>query len=168
MAIGYFGSLKAALDNLDTKAIQRLADMARKADTIWLCGNGGSFANAQHWSCDLQKVANKQALALGNNQSLFTAYANDELFAVVFQVELQQWAKPGDLLICLSCSGSSTNIRAALSTAHELGLQSVLLTGTVNDRVAHADHIIRVWSQDYGVIEDCHMAIGHWLAKALQ
>ena len=171
MAIAYFSSVIAALQTVDSGQLDRLYKLVKSVrhndGTVWLCGNGGSFATAQHWVCDLTKAAGMRAIALGSNQPFATALSNDEEFSQIFAWELQSWAKPGDLLICLSCSGLSANIKAVVSTAHDLGLPSILLTGTVNDDVARADHIIRVWSQDYAVVEDCHSAIGHWLAKAL-
>jgi D-sedoheptulose 7-phosphate isomerase len=172
MAVAHFNIVSAALDQLDRKALDRLYGLVKHIrdgqGVVWICGNGGSFLTAQHWSLDLTKFAHAHAVALGSNAGLMTAVANDESYDTIFSLELQQWAKPGDLLICLSCSGISANIRTVVSAAHELGIASILLTGTINDDVARADHVIRVWSQDYAVIEDCHSAIGHWLAKALK
>lgn len=171
MVNAHFGGVLAALQNVDRTQLDRLLALVRatkeREGVIWLCGNGGSYLTAQHWALDLAKYGHTGAIALGCNPGQLTAVANDETFDHIFSVELQQWTKPGDLLICLSCSGTSPNIRAAVSAAHELGLASVLLTGTVHDDVVRARHILRVWSQDYAVIEDCHSVIGHWLTKAL-
>lgn len=167
----HFGSVIAALQTLDTKQLDRLLvlvkAMRQKDRTIWLCGNGGSYATAQHWATDLCKAAWLRAVALGSNMPLLTAWANDQIFASVFETEMELWAQAGDLLICLSCSGISQNVSAAVAVAKERNITSVLLTGTLNTDVAPADHIVRVWSQDMKVIEDCHSAIGHWLIHEL-
>jgi D-sedoheptulose 7-phosphate isomerase len=173
MAIAtHFGNVRSALEQLDQSALGRLAQRVRRAReagrTVWLCGNGGSFANAQHWACDLVKVSHVRAMALGDNTPLLMAWANDNGHHHSFAVELGIWATAGDLLICLSCSGTSGNIIETVAVAKEQGVTSFLLTSIRQEQVAPADHIVRVWSRDYGVIEDCHSAIGHWLAKELQ
>ena len=167
----YFGDVRSALEQLDHSTLERLATHVRRAreagKTVWLCGNGGSFANAQHWACDLVKVSHVRAMALGDNTPLLMAWANDNGHHHSFAVELGIWASRGDLLICLSCSGISANIAQTIQVAKEQGVTSFLLTSIRQDQVAQADHIVRVWSRDYGVIEDCHSAIGHWLTKEL-
>ena len=167
----HFGDVASALAQLDQSALDRLATHVTRAreagKTVWLCGNGGSFANAQHWACDLVKVSHVRAMALGDNTPLLMAWANDNGHSHSFAVELEIWAARGDLLICLSCSGMSGNIVATIAAAKEHGVTSFLLTSIRQEQVAPADHIVRVWSRDYGVIEDCHSAIGHWLTKEL-
>lgn len=173
MAIAkHLGDVRAALEQIDQHWLDELMRFVRAArengHTVWLCGNGGSFANAQHWACDLVKTAHVRAMALGDNTPLLMAWANDDGHTYSFAVELGIWAKADDLLICLSCSGTSANIVQTVAVAKEQKVRSFLLTGVVNTNVAQADHILRVWSRDYGVIEDCHSAIGHWLTKELQ
>jgi len=168
MVPSHFGSVVAALQNVDRTQLDRLLKQVRACQgTIWLCGNGGSFATAQHWALDLTKAAHRRAAALGSCLPLMLAWANDERFEFVFAAELRRFAQPGDVLIALSCSGTSPNVAGAIAAAKEHQVTSVLLTGTVNAEVTPADHILRVWSQDYAVIEDCHSVIGHWLTKAL-
>jgi D-sedoheptulose 7-phosphate isomerase len=166
--IAHFGSVKAALDQLDKNALKRLKELVKDCTgIIWIAGNGGSFSTAQHWACDLTKTRGLSAIALGANGALQSAYANDISYADGLPLEFAHLAKDGDLLICLSCSGISPNIHRLIMTAQERQLTSILLTGTISGHVAQADHIVRVWSKDYTVIEDCHLAIGHWLTKEL-
>ena len=171
MVNAYFAGVIAGLNNLDMPALGRLRGIVRDTRTasgiVWLCGNGGSFATAQHWACDLVKVANVRAVVLGSNVALLSAVANDEAYTAVFAQELQSAGRAKDCLIVLSCSGTSPNIRSVIGVAKELHIPSVLLTGTVNGDVVPADHIVRVWSSEYGVIEDCHTTIGHWLTKEM-
>lgn len=166
MVARHIGDTIAALSYLDSELLGPLLQEARRAKAIWLVGNGGSFATAEHWAIDLCR-AGRRALALGSNGAVLTANANDDDYSDASALELRQYSSPGDLLICLSCSGISGNIVSAIKMAKRLGVRSVLLTGTIHQDVAPADTIVRIWSKDYGVIEDCHLAIGHWLAREL-
>ena len=167
MVARHIGDTIAALQQLDSEQLGPLLQEVRRSAAICLLGNGGSFATAQHWAIDLQR-AGKFAWAIGSNGAALTAYSNDDDYSDAAALELRLYGKPRDLLICLSCSGISGNIVSAIKMAKELGMRSVLLTSTIHQEIAPADTIVRVWSKDYGVIEDCHLAIGHWLAQELQ
>jgi D-sedoheptulose 7-phosphate isomerase len=160
-----------ALHTLDPHTLTALAALVRdvriRGGTLWLAGNGGSFATALHWACDLQKVTAVRAQVLGGNAALLTAWSNDEGYAQMLVRELERGARNDDALLILSCSGTSPNIWPALVHAQARRLPTVLLTGLMNAKTAPADLIIRVPSHDYGVIEDCHSIIGHWLTKEL-
>lgn len=165
----HFNATIAALQALDQSQLDRLFALVRDCTgTIYICGNGGSHSTAQHWACDLNKAAGRRTVALGSNSALMTAAANDIGHRFMFSEELRSLrAGPGDMLICLSCSGSSPNVLAVLQEAREMGLPTVLLTGT-GTRSPVADIDVNVPLDDYGVIEDCHLAIGHWLTKELR
>jgi len=168
MQIAHFLNVSAALEQLDRASLKRLRELVRATKgTIYVCGNGGSFAVAQHWACDFVKAASRPARVLSEGSPLLTARANDDGYQTIFTSEVRHWARSGDTLVCLSCSGTSENIALALAAAKEGGVTSILLTGTVANDVAPADHIVRVWSKDYAVIEDCFGIIGHWLTKEL-
>jgi D-sedoheptulose 7-phosphate isomerase len=98
---------------------------------------------------------------------LLTAWANDNGYANVFSEELLRVARTGDILVCLSCSGTSPNILAVLHQAWKLQMPRVLLTGQSYLEVTPVDIVIQVQSGEYGVIEDVHSAIGHWLTKEI-
>lgn len=142
-------------------------DCRMRGGALWLCGNGGSFANALHWACDLTKVCAVRAHVLGANGALLMAYANDDDYADALSEELLRFAHNDDALIAFSCSGTSPNIAAVLNIARGRRLPAALLTGLVNAETARADLTIRIQSKDYGVIEDCHAVLGHWLTKEL-
>lgn len=133
---------------------------------LWICGNGGSFATAQHWACDLTKTAHCAAQSLGSNGALLSAWANDDGYDRVFAEELERLSTTGDALICLSCSGRSENIKQAIGTSRRLGVPRLLITG--QDAPTYVETpTIRIPSRDYGVIEDCFSVMGHWLTKEL-
>lgn len=134
---------------------------------VWLFGNGGSYSNAQHWSCDLLKVAGLRTAVLGGNTPLLTALSNDLRYEDAVAEEFGRLAQKGDILIVLSCSGYSPNITRLLMKARELSIPSVLFTGSINTTIAQADITVRIKSENYGIIEDCHAAIGHYLTQQL-
>lgn len=164
----YFTQLATALDALDLAELAPLRRfVAECGGTLYIAGNGGSCAIALHWACDLQKAAGRRVVALGANASLLTAYGNDHGYDDVFAAELDRLARPGDQLICLSCSGISPNISRVIGAARRLGVPRMLLTGQ-NSASYPSTQVMRVASGDYAVIEDVFSAIGHWLTKELQ
>lgn len=178
--MNHFGELIKTLQvfgavNPCTPLVPLLRDCRMRGATLYLAGNGGSFATALHWAVDLSKVCAVRTHVLGANGAALTAWSNDESYAAALAAEFERDAKLDDVLIALSCSGTSSNICAALRTANsrprvvpiEHSVRTVLITGIVNAETAPADITIRVPSRDYKVIEGCHLAIGHWLTKEL-
>lgn len=159
----YFARLSAVLAAIDPSPL--LPFVAACEGTLWLCGNGGSASIAQHWACDLSKAAGRRVQALGSNPAVLTAWANDSDYANALGAELSRLARPGDRLIALSCSGRSPNIYWVLKEATVRKLPIALVTGG-----PEVDGMLTVCvpSDDYGIIEDCFAAIGHWLTQELR
>jgi D-sedoheptulose 7-phosphate isomerase len=161
----YFDELSQVLSRLDPSPA---LDLARDCQgTLWLAGNGGSASTAQHWACDLSKAAGRRAVALGANSAVLTAWANDVSYSEALANELHTLARPGDALICLSCSGRSPNIIAVCAMALRHALPLLLITGrsapTYMDIPA-----LTIPHDDYGILEDSMSAIGHWLTEELK
>lgn len=145
---------------------------------IFIIGNGGSAATASHMMCDLNKstIGRKgdapwprfRAIALNDNVSLMTAWANDTDFTHIFSGPLRNLAQKGDLLIAISASGNSPNILSAVHAAKELGVKVVGLTGFGGGQLAKlADVSFDVPSSEYGPVEDVHMILDHIIASYL-
>ena len=165
----YFTDLAATLARLDKKQLEALRTFVHDCTgTLWLCGNGGSMATAQHWACDLSKGAGRRVQALGCNAAVLTAWANDNDYAAALSAELSRLARPGDRLLCLSCSGASPNIHWALREAKARGLSTTLVTSNLCPDDPTPSLVVRVPATHYGIIEDCHLAIGHWLTESLR
>jgi len=162
--MNYIDELKVALSRLDIAPL--LAFVQACQGTLWLAGNGGSASTAQHWACDLSKAAGRRVQALGSNPAVLTAWANDRDYALALGAELSRLVRPDDALICLSCSGASPNIEGALREARAQRIRSALVTSTLC-KESDANVTIRVPHTHYGIIEDCHLTIGHWLTEAL-
>ena len=164
----HFQDVSQALASLDLDSLVRLRHFVRECDgTLWVAGNGGSAANATHWACDLTKAANRRVRALGTNSAILTAWANDKSYESALSEELKSVSRPYDRLVCLSCSGTSPNIITLMRQAWKRNVPRALLTGEVWTGITPVDVVVKVASTDYAVIEDVHMAIGHWLTKEL-
>jgi D-sedoheptulose 7-phosphate isomerase len=168
--INYIEELTQTLSRLDIAPLLSFVQACQ--GTLWLAGNGGSASTAQHWACDLSKQAGWRVQALGSNPAVLTAWANDAGYEHALASELLGSAHGGDALICLSCSGTSRNIDYAVRQAKSLLMPSALLTsslysGALNQPRIEPDLVVSVPHAHYGIIEDCHVAIGHWLTEAL-
>ena len=142
---------------------------------IYLCGNGGSAADAQHIAAELVSRFYKErpgmnAEALSVNTSILTAIGNDYEFDRIFARQLEAKAKSGDVLIGISTSGSSKNVLNALEYAKNNGILAVLLMGDFerSELKAAADYIVKVPSTDTPRIQEAHIFIGHVIAEYVE
>ena len=170
----YKSSLLQALDTIDLAKVDLLIEAFAKARDedrqIFVCGNGGSAATANHLACDIVKGASYgrdkrfRIMALSEQMPTITAYANDVSYAEVFAEPLKNFARPGDLLMILSGSGNSPNVIRALEFANELGCYTVALTGRDGGKAAPLAKLnVHVADDHMGRIEDGHMVICHML-----
>lgn len=146
--------------------------------TVYACGNGGSWATAAHFVCDIAKTPQGYAgppvpaVCLGTNPALLTANANDAYYARIFEAELR-WTPPyhcpaPDVLVCISASGNSLNVANACVKANNNQFTTIGLTGFDGGELAKmVDISIHVPSDHYGVVEDCHSIICHAIAYFL-
>lgn len=170
----YLDALANTLGGLPIAQIALLAGRLNRAQQagrlIAICGNGGSAATAQHMAADLNKNTQRRfrCVCLSDNIAHLTALANDEDYEEVFARQLPLLAA-GDLLVVISASGNSPNVVRAATRAHKHGCVVLGLLGMGGgDVLAHCDAAVVVDSGDYGVIEDCHMAVVHALVTVLR
>ena len=107
---------------------------------IYICGNGGSAADAQHIACELVGRFLKErkaipAIALTTDTSVLTAVGNDYCFDDVFKRQVEALVKPNDILWAFSTSGSSSNVIAAAQMAKEKGAKVLAFTGQANTKL---------------------------------
>ena len=178
----YLQDLKNVLDRLPLAELDKIAGAIESAHAagkqIFIIGNGGSAATASHMMNDLNKgtLGHKgdatwkrfKVIALTDNVSLMTAWANDTNFNAVFSEPLKNLANRGDVLIAISASGHSPNIVAAVEVAKQLGLIVLGLGGFTGGKLAQlADVCFVVPSNGYGPVEDVHMILDHILTGYL-
>tara|TARA_B110000003_G_C16517789_1_gene483769 strand:- start:334 stop:927 length:594 start_codon:yes stop_codon:yes gene_type:complete len=133
---------------------------------IIFCGNGGSFADAQHLSAEFTSrfLFDRPALAsitLGTNNSGISAMGNDYGYENVFSRELDAVGQPGDILIAITTSGNSLNILKAIESAKKIGINSFVLTGRSGGEIASKADCLHVPSDDTPRIQESHILIGH-------
>lgn len=177
-AAGYFQKLEAAWSTHDWANVERLFAALRAAwrdgRQVFLCGNGGSAANAIHLANDLLYGVDKKngrglrVTALPANAAVLTCLANDLAYADIFAQQLTVLAQPNDLLLVFSGSGNSPNIVRALERARALGVTSFAILGFDGGRARGlADHAIHFPVADMQVAEDLQMMVGHMAMQAL-
>ena len=98
-----------------------IVKIIKKANYVYIIGNGGSASCANHFANDLVKMCGIRAISLCANEAIVTAYANDEGYENIFYYQLKVFLKKDDLLITISGSGTSTNITKALKYAKKIG-----------------------------------------------
>ena len=157
-------------DNALMQQIFELAEQCtvalRAGGKVIFCGNGGSFADAQHLSAEftsrfLFDRPGLPSLALGTNSSAMTAIGNDYGYENVFAREIQAIATPVDVIIAITTSGNSVNILKALEAAKVANVPAIVLTGAGRGRLDDATKTLNVPSTDTARIQECHILIGH-------
>ena len=139
--------------------MDELIKAIKKARFVFVCGNGGSAATAEHFTNDLFSKGVK-AFCLNSNVSLITMIANDFGYQYIFSRQLDLYAGKDDLLIVISGSGNSENILEALIPIS--GFKTFALLGMGGGKaIEMADDSILIDSDNYGIIEDKHMEIVH-------
>lgn len=153
----------------------KIIEIFQREGGVYLCGNGGSAADAQHIATEFVSRFYKErpglnAEALSVNTSTLTAIGNDYSFERVFARQLEAKAKAGDMVIGISTSGSSKNVLEALRYAKQNGIVSVLLMGDFQhpQLEERADYIIRVPSKVTPRIQEAHIFIGHVIAEYVE
>ncbi len=149
------------------KVARLLVETYRRGQQMFLFGNGGSAADAQHIAAEflgrfyLERPP-LAAHALTVNTSALTAIANDYSFEQVFARQLQALGRPGDVAIGISTSGNAVNVAAGLSAARDLQMVTVALTGSGGGRAREiAEHWVGVPSDDVPRIQEAHIMLGH-------
>ena len=177
-ASSYVEQLASAFSQAEAAVCNRLAASLnaareRKA-SVFLCGNGGSAANANHWANDLIYGAGKtgrggvRAHSLAANTSVIMCLANDTGYENIFSRQLGVLASPGDILIALSGSGNSPNILRALEEAKHLGLETWAIVGYDGGRALQlAENVIHFPVNDMQIAEDLQMVVCHEATKIL-
>ena len=164
---------------LDLEALARVASVFEEARSrgrfVWVCGNGGSAASAAHVGCDFGKTAGKpgapplKTVSLSDNTAFMTAIGNDLSFAETFSRQLENVAAAGDVVLLISGSGNSENLLRAAKLAHARKAKVVGLLGFDGGKLkALCDEYLLISSDQYGVIEDMHMAVAHILTFYLK
>ena len=165
----YLQTLKQTIDKIDTEQIENVKKVIKETKgIIYICGNGGSLSTATHFSNDFTKQAGLKTVAL-DNSAIMTAYANDTVYKYCFSKYLERMITKKDLLLCISASGNSKNVIESLKIANRKKATTICFLG-FNGGLAKVmcKHYILVPSCHYGIIEDCHLILGHLIADKIK
>jgi len=151
----------------------RLAASLRAGGRVLAFGNGGSAADAQHFTAELVGRFQRErpglaAIALTTDPSVVTSIGNDLGFAAVFRRQVEAHGRPGDVALGISTSGRSPNVIEGLRAARQRGLVTVGLTGNGGGEVAGlVDHLIDVPHRDTQRIQEVHAMVLHVLCEVV-
>ncbi len=143
---------------------------------ILSCGNGGSAADAQHFSSEMLNRFEMErpglpAIALTTDTSTITSIANDYQYAEIFSKQIRALGQAGDILLAFSTSGESHNIIHAIDAAHDRDMSVVALTGREGGQIADLmkqnDFELRVPSWSTARIQEVHIMIIHSLCDLI-
>jgi D-sedoheptulose 7-phosphate isomerase len=146
---------------------EAVLDTLRIGGKVLICGNGGSAADAQHLAAELmvRLSADRQPLAaisLTADTSVLTAGGNDLGFAHVFERQVQALGRPGDLLLLLSTSGASENLRRAAAAARATGVGTAALLAKGGGALGtEVDLALVVPTDSTARAQEAHITIGH-------
>ena len=146
---------------------EAIADAFRKGQKLFLFGNGGSAADAQHIAAEFVNRFQIErpplpAIALTVDTSALTAIGNDYHFDDIFLKQLQALALPGDVALGISTSGRSPNVLKALRWAYGNQIHTIALAGMAETEMdAFSSLILHVPSQVTARIQECHITVGH-------
>ncbi|HOS95324.1 MAG TPA: D-sedoheptulose 7-phosphate isomerase [Armatimonadota bacterium] len=162
--------LAGAIEEAAVGSITRV----RNGGTVFVCGNGGSAADAQHIAGELAGRFRRErdplpSICLSANCSTLTAISNDYSFEEVFSRPLAGLARPGDVLWAMSTSGASPNVLLALQVAKQRDLYRVGFSGAGGGPMASlCDVCLAVPSRDTARIQEVHVTIAHILCELIE
>lgn len=155
---------------------ERILEAWETGHQVFICGNGGSAANAIHIANDLFYGAAKNtgkpgiaSHALTANQAIVLCLANDFSYEEIFAEQLRAQGRSGDILVALSGSGNSENIVRAIQAASGIGMTSIGIFGYSGGKCKElADISIHFAVDDMQISEDAQIIVGHMLMQWLR
>src|SRR5687768_11859161 len=141
-----------------------IATALQQGRTVFAFGNGGSAADAQHFTAELVGKYERErrpwpAIALTTDTSAITAVANDFGFDKVFARQIEALGKPGDVAVGITTSGNSPNVLRGLTAANERGLITIALTGRAGKAGAMATHHVAVDEALTSRVQEVHATV---------
>ncbi len=175
----YLDQKNALLKNIDLKVLDKIINLLKTSkknkSIIYTCGNGGSSSLSDHFTCDFIKQTNNKtnlkikSVSLTSNFALISAISNDISYNQIFSFQIKKLCKKNDILFMFSVSGNSPNLLEAAKAAKKIGLKIVSLTGFNGGKLSKlSDLNLNFPIANYGIVEDCHTTIMHYLSQYLR
>lgn len=158
------------------EAINKIYKTFKKGGKVFICGNGGSAADAQHLSAEflvrLNPHKNRKPIpiiSLAMDTSTLTACGNDYGFKYIFSRNLEALSNKNDILIVISTSGNSENIKEVLKLSKKKKIFSIAFLGSNGGKAkALSDLNLIVPSSKVSKIQECHIFIGHFILNQVE
>lgn len=177
----YFNTIKNIADNIDMNqlnfVINFLSKKIKNKNNIFVAGNGGSAAVANHLLCDFNKgvkISSRgrmipKIISLSTSIEIITAISNDISYDKIFTSQLENYYEKGDCLICFSSSGQSKNIIDVINFAYKKKIKTILFQGfgKLNKKI-RPDYYINLNYKNYGVTEDIFQSLMHIISQNIR
>ena len=168
----YINSLSSSIMNSDMenlhKAAMQILKTIKKDATIYVCGNGGSAAIANHYVVDFLKFFRENTIykpkifSFSNNIETITAISNDINYKFVFKYQAENFCKKNDLIIIVSSSGNSENIIELLKFTKKNKITTIGFSGFKGGYLKrNSDISVHINAENYGISEDAHHILMH-------
>jgi D-sedoheptulose 7-phosphate isomerase len=172
---GFIDGIEAARSDV-LRAVKLVASAFSDGRTLFICGNGGSAADAQHMAAEFVGRFGKErsglpAIALTTDTSALTAIANDWDYAYVFRRQLEALGLRGDVIIGISTSGASKNVLEAFAHARSVGISTIGIVGVRDCELAQlSDVLISVSaSKEFTpIVQEKQLAIEHMICELVE
>ncbi len=176
----YIVRFQNALRSLDFNELDKFSSLLlskrKNLNSIFIAGNGGSAACAEHMSIDLMfgtKAQNPsfKTVCLSSNSSSISATGNDVSFDAIFSRQIEHLGKTGDLLIVISASGNSRNLINVVDVAKSIGIDTMAIIGfDGGELIKLVDFCIHIETKigDYGIAEDIQLMVNHLLVENIR
>jgi phosphoheptose isomerase len=177
----YYIDFIKCIDNIDEKLLLQITNLIiskiRKNYQIFVAGNGGSASVANHFLCDFNKgimLSSKYKLkpkiiSLSNSLEMITAISNDISYEEIFSLQLKNYAKQGDCIVCFSCSGKSKNILNLIKYANQNKIDVIFFQGFGSKaKNIKTKFYFNLKHENYGITEDIFSSIMHVMSQYIR
>tara|TARA_B110000902_G_scaffold131716_1_gene152979 strand:+ start:204 stop:830 length:627 start_codon:yes stop_codon:yes gene_type:complete len=179
--MGYTSALKETLDQLDYKKIKIISNIIFKIiknkKQIFVAGNGGSSAIANHFLCDFNKGIKESSkkklkpkiISLSSSVESITAISNDINFNEIFTYQVENYSTKDDLILLFSCSGKSKNIINLLNYSLKNKIKVIYITGFLSKKIVKKNMIhLNLNCKNYGITEDVFSSLMHLVSQYIR
>jgi D-sedoheptulose 7-phosphate isomerase len=167
--------LRAAAEcgNQILRVVDLIAAGFRNGNKVLLCGNGGSAADCQHMAAEFTGKLTRQrealaAIALTTDTSILTGQSNDNGFETVFSRQVEALGRRGDVLIGISTSGRSENVKQAMRTARAREIKTVALVGSGGPLIEEVDEAVLIPDNNTQRIQEAMLPIEHLICLLVE
>jgi D-sedoheptulose 7-phosphate isomerase len=156
------------------QVVDLIVSTFKSGKTLYICGNGGSAADAQHIAAELVgrfsfNRPGLRAVALTTDTSFLTAWSNDNDFETVFSRQIESFGKTGDVLLAISTSGRSKNVILAVKAAKQIGMTTIGLVGNSGGTMIELiDYPLVVTAQETACIQEVHLITYHYICGLIE